>query len=70
VDAAVAADLGVRLQHLAVVEQDDVGVDPEGGDVGADVGRELRGDERLGTAVLEEEEHERVPDETVGPTSD
>ena len=65
VDAAVAADLGVGLQRLAAVERDDVGVDPEGGDAGADVRRELLGDERLGAAVLEEEEHERVPDDAL-----
>lgn len=59
-ELAVIADLGVRLQRVAAVERDDVGVDFEGRDGGGGFW-ELIGDEYLGASVLEQEEHEGVP---------
>ena len=62
--AAVAGELGVGLE-VSLGERDDVGVDAEGDDGGGGAVGELVDDERARGAVLEEEEHERVPDDAL-----
>jgi hypothetical protein len=61
---AVLRDPGVGLE-LPLGERDDVGVDAEGDDGGGGAVGELVHDERARGAVLEEEEHERVPDDAL-----
>ncbi|BAS96924.1 Os06g0232350, partial [Oryza sativa Japonica Group] len=62
---AVLLHLGLRLDHVPPpVERHDVGVHDDGRD-GARGVRELLGDEDPGAAVLEHEEHQRVPDDAL-----
>jgi hypothetical protein len=61
---SVLGDLCVGLE-VALCKRDDVGVDAEGDDGGGGAVGELVHDERARGAVLEEEEHERVPDDAL-----
>ncbi|KAI4386577.1 hypothetical protein MLD38_004499 [Melastoma candidum] len=58
------AELRVGLEGPLAVEGEDVGVHAEGDDGAGSVGELLR-DEDAGAAVLEEEEHEGVPDDAL-----